>query len=96
MFTRQKKLPNLCDPSKGNQLFPEFDKCENWNDFESGYQNEVAQRFVIDAAKDRQLTIDVNNFVTRMYKLDSTLTAIKPGLANKHIDELVIEQKPKQ
>ena len=31
--TKYYKLPNLCDPEQG-QLFPDFDKIEDWEEFE--------------------------------------------------------------
>jgi len=51
-------LPNLCDPSKG-QLFPNFDKMEDWEEFEDVRKNQIVSRF-------RQETENRHKFISQL------------------------------
>ena len=41
---RHYRLPNLCDPTQG-QLFPGFDKYEDWEEFEDIRKDQILNRF---------------------------------------------------
>ena len=91
---RMKKLPNLSNPEEG-QLFPNFDKVSSF-DFNLNYREHLMRRLRNDTETKKKLTSDVKDFVSRMYRLDGTVTSISPGSDNKHIDEIDFNKAPSQ
>ena len=75
---RRYKLPNLCDPAQG-QLFPNFDRHEDWDEFEDARKDQILSRFRVDTEKRNKFTDALNKFVSRMYRLDGSIVSIVPG-----------------
>ena len=54
----------------------------------------MMKRFQKDTDSKRKLTTEVKEFVSRMYRLDGTLTKISPGTPNRHVDLIDFNQSP--
>ena len=74
-------MPNLCDPEKG-QLFENYDKFEDFEEFDNVYKDQILNRFRKDTNNRNQLTRELNKFISRFYRLDGTVSSIIPGKAS--------------
>ena len=52
------------------------------------------KRFQKDTDLKQKLTTEVKEFVSRMYRLDGTVTGISPGTPNRHVDLIDFNQSP--
>lgn len=80
--SKLRKLPNLCDPSKG-QLFENFDKINDFEEFDNVYKDQILSRFRRDTQNRNRFTQQLNYFISRFYRLDGSITGIVPGKADE-------------
>ena len=78
-FRHRKVL--LCDPAKG-QLFPNYDKIEDWDEFDSAYQDLILKRFSQDCQNRMKFTNGVNKYYSRLARINGSVNEISPGKQN--------------